>query len=130
MYSYKYLSIIKRYAALLGNKVVVFITLITLLLMIVIESVFPLNKLSLLVSAFLSVFLIANTLQKNVRIMWLEKIGGFSYTLYATHFQTMMLLFVLFDMLGIITLQLLNPFIWLLPIPIAVFIAYIFYIMT
>ena len=130
MYCYKYLPVIKRYAALLGNKVVVFITLITLLLMIGIESVFPLNKLSLLVSACLSVFLIANTLQKNVRIMWLEKIGGFSYTLYATHFQTMMLFFVLFDMFGIITLQLLNPFIWLLPIPIAVFIAYIFYIMT
>ena len=131
IYSYHIIPQLERYVSGVSIKMLLIITLAAVCCMIIIESVSPDNRFSLVLSAMLSVFLIANTLQKKIRINWLEKIGEFSYTLYATHFQTILLLFIAYDLLGIIDIRnLTNPFIWLTAVPISVGVAYLLYLIT
>lgn len=131
IYAYKYLPEIKAYASRLSISVVVVFSLISILAMIALESFIPDAKFSMLISATLSVFWIANILQKDIRIYFMEKIGGYSYTLYATHLQTILLFFLLYDVLGFIDItNLTNPILWITVIPGAVAIAYIFYLIS
>ena len=131
IYSYHKIPQLENLARSVSISMLLIITIAAMGCMIVIESVSPDNKISMLLSAMLSVFLIANTLQKKIRINWLEKIGEFSYTLYATHFQTILILFIVYDLVGIIeTNSLTNPFLWLSAVPISVAVAYLFYVVT
>ena len=131
IYSYHIIPQLEKYVSGVSITKLLIITLTALFCMIIIESVSPDNRFSMVLSAMLSVFLIANTLQKKIRIIWLEKVGEFSYTLYATHVQTILLLFIAYDLLGIIDIKnLTNPLIWLTAVPIGVGVAYLFYLIT
>ena len=131
IYSYHIIPQLEKLAGRISASMLLIITIVTLCCMIVIESVSPDNRFSMMLSAMLSVFLIGNTLQKKIRINWLEKIGEFSYTLYATHFQTILLLFIVYDLLGVIkTDNLSNPIIWITAVPISVIVAYLLYLVT
>ena len=94
IFAYKNLDQIKTHASKMSITVVVVSSIIAMIVMVALESIKPDIKLSMLISALLSVFLIANILQKDIRLRFMENIGGYSYTLYATHFQTI-LLFIL-----------------------------------
>ena len=97
-------------------------------MMVLLQSVKPDNRYSLLISAVFSLFLIANILQKDFRVPLMEKIGGFSYTLYATHFQTIILYFLILDIMNATDVtHITNPFLWITAVPIAVVLAYAFY---
>ncbi len=131
IYSYHIIPTLQKYVKGISVPLLLTVSAVTLGCMIVIESISPDNIFSMLLSATLSVFLIANTLQKRIRINWLEKIGEFSYTLYATHFQTILLLFIVYDSTGVInTSNLINPIIWITAVPICVIVAYLFYLAT
>ena len=131
IYSYHIIPTLQKYVKGISVPLLLTVSAVTLGCMIVIESISPDNIFSMLLSATLSVFLIANTLQKRIRINWLEKIGEFSYTLYATHFQTILLLFIVYDLLGVIkTDNLSNPIIWITAVPISVIVAYLLYLVT
>ncbi len=131
IYSYHIIPQLKKYVTRVSIKKMLIIIIIALMCMIIFESVSPDNRLSMVLSAMLSIFLIAITLQKEIRITWLEKIGEFSYTLYATHLQTILLLFVAYDLLGIIDPKnLKSPLIWITAVPISVGVAYLFYLTT
>ena len=129
--SYHIIPTLQKYVVGISVPLLLAVSAVSFGCMIVIESISPDNKLSMMISAMLSVFLIANMLQKKIRINWLEKIGEFSYTLYATHFQTILLLFIAYDLIGLIDIQnLINPFLWLTAIPVSVFVAYLLYLIT
>ncbi len=131
IYSYHIIPTLQKFVLRISISLLLTVIAATFVCMIIAESISPDNKLSMVLSAMLSVFLIANTLQKNIRINWLEKIGEFSYTLYATHFQTILLCFIIFDLTGLInTSNLSDPFIWLTAVPISVLIAYLLYLIT
>ena len=131
IYAYHIIPKLQQYVIRISVPLLLAVSVVSLGCMIVIESISPDNRLSMMLSALLSIFLIANTLQKKIRIKWLEKIGEFSYTLYATHFQTILLLFIVYDLLGIINItNLNNPIIWLTAIPISIVIAYLLYLVT
>ena len=131
IYSYHIIPTLQKYVTSISLPLLLAVSVGSLGCMIVIESISPDNRLSMMLSAMLSVFLIANTLQKKIRINWLEKIGEFSYTLYATHFQTILLLFIVYDLSGVIkTDNLSNPIIWITAVPISVIVAYLLYLAT
>lgn len=131
IYSYHIIPTLQKYVIGISVPLLLAVSAVSIGCMIVIESISPDNRLSMMLSAMLSVFLIANTLQKKIRINWLEKIGEFSYTLYATHFQTILLLFIVYDLLGVVkTDNLSNPIIWITAVPISVIIAYLLYLVT
>ncbi len=131
IYSYHIIPQLQNLAERVSIAMLSAVSIVAIFCMIVIESISPDNRCSMLLSAMLSIFLIANTLQKKMRINWLERIGEFSYTLYATHFQTILLLFIAYDMLGVIdNKNLSNPFLWLTAIPVSVAVAYGLYLLT
>jgi len=131
IYSYHIIPTLQKYVTGISMPLLCVVCVVLLGCMIVIESISPDNRFSMLLSAALSVFLIANTLQKKIRINWLEKIGEFSYTLYATHFQTILFLFIGYDLLGIIdTKNLSNPLLWITAVPVSLFVAYLLYLVT
>ena len=131
IYSYHIIPTLEKYVTGISIPLILVVCAVSLSCMIVIESISPDNRFSMLLSGALSVFLVANTLQKKIRINWLEKIGEFSYTLYATHFQTLLLLFIVYDLTGVInTANLSNPIIWITGVPISVIVAYLLYLAT
>ena len=131
IFAYKYLREIKTYASKMSNSFVIFTSIVAMIIMVVLESIEPDIKLSMLISAMLSVFLIANILQKDIRISFMEKIGGYSYTLYATHFQTILLLILILDISGAVNVtNLINPFLWITAVPVTVVVAYLFYLIS
>ena len=131
IYSYHIIPTLEKYVTGISIPLILVICAVSLGCMIVIESISPDNRFSMLLSAALSVFLIANTLQKKIRINWLEKIGEFSYTLYATHFQTILLLFIIYDLTRVIEItNLSNPIIWITAVPVSVIVAYLLYLVT
>ena len=131
IFAYKYLSEIKTYASKVSNAAVIIFSVVTMLIMILLESIKPNIKISMLISAMLSVFLIANILQKDIRLRFLEKIGGYSYTLYATHFQTILLFILILDISGVLNVaEMSNPFLWITAVPVTVVVAYLFYLIS
>ena len=131
IFAYKSLDLLKSYASKISNTVVILASVLAMILMVVLESMKPDIKLSMLISALLSVFLIANILQKDIRLPFMEKIGGYSYTLYATHFQTILLFILILDISGAVNVaDLSNPFVWLTAVPITVVVAYLFYLIS
>ena len=131
IFVYKYLSEIKAYASKVPNAAVIVFSVVAMILMVALESIKPDIKISMLISALLSVFLIANILQKDIRLRFMEKIGGYSYTLYATHFQTILLYILILDVTGAVNVaKLSNPFLWITAIPIAVVVSYLFYLIS
>ena len=131
IFAYKNLDLLKIHASKISNTVVVLSSVLAMIVMVVLESIKPDIKLSMLISALLSVFLIANILQKNIRLRFMEKIGGYSYTLYATHFQTILLFILILDISGAVNVaDLSNPFLWITAVPITVVIAYFFYLIS
>ena len=131
IFAYKNLDQIKTYASKMSITVVVVSSIIAMIVMVALESIKPDIKLSMLISALLSVFLIANILQKDIRLGFMEKIGGYSYTLYATHFQTILLFILILDISGAVNVSdLSNPFLWLTAVPVTVVVAYLFYLIS
>lgn len=131
IYSYKYLPELKLYASKISVPVVITSSLVAMILMIALESIRPDFKISMVISAVLSVFLVANILQKDIRLRFMEKIGGYSYTLYATHFQTILLFILILDLSGLINVRdLSNPFLWITVVPVTVVVAYLFYLIS
>jgi peptidoglycan/LPS O-acetylase OafA/YrhL len=128
IYTYFLIPKLKKLANKISLMSMKIISVSIFLLLIFLESVLQDHKINLLLAALFSVFLISNFLQKNVRIKWLEKIGEFSYTLYATHFQTILLVFLCCDIFGFVNIsRLTSPFLWLFVIPICLIIAYLIY---
>lgn len=131
IFAYKYLDLLKTYASKLSNTIVIVSSLMAMIVMVVLESIKPNIKVSMLISAMFSVFLIANILQKDVRLLFMEKIGGYSYTLYATHFQTILLFILILDLSGILNVkEMKNPFLWITAVPVTVGVAYLFYLIS
>ena len=131
IFAYKYLTVLKNFASKMSNIFVILTSIFAVIVMIIMESVEPDIKVSMLISAALSVFLIANILQKDIRIRFMERIGGYSYTLYATHFQTILLYILILDINGFVNvLKLSNPFLWISAVPITVAVAYLFYLIS
>ena len=131
IFAYKYLDQVKNYASKMSNSVVIVSSIIAMIVMVVLESIQPNIKISMLISASLSVFLIANILQKDVRLRFMEKIGGYSYTLYATHFQTILLLILILDVSGVLNVgDMNNPFLWIVAVPVTVVVAFLFYLVS
>ena len=131
IFAYKYLSEIKTYASKVSNAAVIIFSIVAMVVMVVLESVKPDIKISMLISASLSIFLIANILQKDIRLRFMEKIGGYSYTLYATHFQTILLFILILDVTGAVNVaRLSNPFLWITAVPVAVAVSYLFYLIS
>ncbi|MBL7701524.1 MAG: acyltransferase [Ferruginibacter sp.] len=92
---------------------------------------YDLNKVTLLVASLFSVTLLFNFLFHNIKNRLLMFLGNISYTIYITHFASIMLLLAILLKTGVISsIEIQNKFLWLLGIPFAVAISYVFYLLV
>jgi peptidoglycan/LPS O-acetylase OafA/YrhL len=89
------------------------------------------NKISLLIASLFSVILLFNFLFHNIKNRLLMFLGNISYTIYITHFASLMLLMAIFLKSGIIaSTEIQNKFLWMLGIPFAIAVSYVFYLLV
>lgn len=90
------------------------------------------NKITPLLAAILSVFLIINFQVNNIHTKALLFLGAMSYTLYITHFASIKIFNLLLFKLNFAQLNenIINPFIWLVGTLFCVVISYVFYIIA
>lgn len=89
------------------------------------------TKVTLLISSLFSVVLLVNFLHFKIKNKLLAFLGNISYTIYITHFASIMLLLGIFLKTGIVdSVEIQNKFLWLTGIPFAIGISYLFYLLV
>jgi peptidoglycan/LPS O-acetylase OafA/YrhL len=90
-----------------------------------------LNKISLIIASLFSVILLFNFLYHKIKNRVLMFLGNISYTIYITHFASLMLLLGILLKSGVIpSVEIQNKFIWLSGIPFSIAISYLFYLLV
>jgi peptidoglycan/LPS O-acetylase OafA/YrhL len=125
--------IIERYI-ILKNKIQFFIISIVLFLIMVIFKFwtnFDQDKVTFSIAALFSVILLFNFLYHKIKNRSLMFFGKISYTIYITHYASLILLLGIFLKTGIInSAEIQNRFLWLLAIPFALILSYFFYLLV
>ena len=89
------------------------------------------NKYSLVIASLFSIILLFNFLHHNIKNKLLLFLGKISYTIYITHFASIILLVAILIKLGVVdSTEIKNKFIWLTGIPFAIGISYLFYLLA
>ena len=89
------------------------------------------NKISLVLASLFSVLLLFNFLHHKIKNKVLTFLGNMSYTIYISHFASIMLLLGILLKTGVIqSVEIQNKFLWLTGIPFALGISYLFYILV
>ena len=89
------------------------------------------NKYSLVIASLFSILLLFNFLHHKIKNNLLLFFGKISYTIYITHFASLILLVAIFIKLGVVdSIEIKNKFLWLAGIPFAVGISYLFYLLV
>lgn len=87
------------------------------------------NKVTFLIASLFSVIMIFNFLYYKIQNSALTFLGKTSYSIYISHFASVMLLLGIFLQTGIIhSVDIQNKFLWLSAIPFAIGLSYIFYL--
>ncbi len=90
---------------------------------------FDRDKITILLASLFSVILLFNFLHHKIKNRVLMFLGDISYTIYISHFATLMLLLGIFLKTGIVSsAEILNKYLWLTGIPVAIFLSYLFYL--
>jgi len=89
------------------------------------------NKYSLVIASLFSILLLFNFLHHKIKNSVLLFFGKISYTIYITHFASLVLLVAIFIKLGVVdSVEIKNKFLWLAGIPFVVVISYLFYLLV
>jgi len=89
------------------------------------------NKVTYLMASIFSVILLFNFLYHKIKNRILMFLGSISYTIYISHFASLILLLGIFLKTGIISsVEIQNKFLWLTGIPFAVALSYLFYLIV
>jgi peptidoglycan/LPS O-acetylase OafA/YrhL len=89
------------------------------------------NKVTLLIAALFSIVLLFNFLHHNIRNKVLMFLGNISYTIYITHFASIILFAAILLKTGVIvSMDIQNKFLWVAGIPFAIGLSYIFYLIA
>jgi peptidoglycan/LPS O-acetylase OafA/YrhL len=117
-----------------NNKYVFFtVSLVFFLAMVVVRHWLDLelNKVSLLLAALFAVIFLFNFLHYQIKNKLLMFFGNISYTIYITHFASILLLKGILLKPGLIdSAEIDNKFIWMLGVPFAIAISYVFYLLV
>ena len=116
---------------LFKNKKIFFIVSTGLFLVMVVFKFwmnFDRDKFTLLIASLFSVTLLFNFLHHKIKNPVLMFLGDLSYTIYISHFASLMLLLGILLKTGIVSsAEIQNKYLWLTGIPFAIFFSYIFY---
>ncbi|OJW81295.1 MAG: hypothetical protein BGO69_04315 [Bacteroidetes bacterium 46-16] len=85
------------------------------------------NKITDMIMVLFTFILIFGSLKYNIRIKWLEWIGGFSYTLYVTHVASIFLVKMIAYKMGFHFYDIYNLYSWYFGIVVSVLCAYLLY---
>jgi len=114
------------------NKYIFFIVSFMLFLIMVIFRFwikYEMNKISLLIASLFSIILLFNFLHHQIKNNTLLFLGSISYTIYITHFASIILLKGILLKTGVIeSTEIQNKYLWMLGIPFAIGISFIFYL--
>ncbi len=92
---------------------------------------YEMNKVSTLMAALFSIVMLFNFLHHNIKNKMLIFLGSISYTVYITHFASVILLVGIFLKLKIVgSPQITNKFLWITGIPFALLISYLLYLVA
>jgi len=114
------------------NKYIFFIVSFMLFLIMVVFRFwikYEMNKISLLIASLFSIILLFNFLHHKIKNNILQFLGNISYTIYITHFASIILLKGILLKTGVIdSTEIQNKYLWVLGIPFAIGISFIFYL--
>lgn len=115
------------------NKVAFFIVSITLFLIMVVFKFwtkYDQDKVTFSIASLFSVILLFNFLYHSFKTRLLTFFGKLSYTIYITHFASIMLLLGIFLQTGIVdSAEIQNKYLWMVSIPFSLVLSYFFYLM-
>lgn len=131
VFCFHYYSIIKPFVVF-KNKMSFLATVIFLFLTMVVLKFYlgeGENKLIFLIAGLFSILLIFNFLNYKIKNQVLMFLGKTSYSIYISHFASIILLMGILFQFGIInSIYIQNKFLWLTAIPFALIISYFFYL--
>lgn len=115
------------------NKISFFIVSLTLFLIMVVFKFltnYDQDKVTFFIASLFSVILLFNFLYHGIKSRILMFLGNISYTIYITHFASLMLLVGIFLKIGIIdSAEIQNKYFWILGVPFSVLLSYFFYLL-
>ncbi len=115
------------------SKIFFFLVAIALFLTIVVFKFwikFDRDKITILIASLFSVILLFNFLYHKIKNRVLMFLGNISYTIYISHFATLILLLGIFIKTGIVdSAEIQNKYLWLTGIPVAILSSYLFYLL-
>ena len=130
VFCFCYYNTIARYF-IFKNKNLFFIVVLALFLIMVVFKFWISggeNKFIFLIASLFSVILLFNFLHHKIKNRILMFLGNLSYTIYISHFASLMLLLGIFLKTGIInSIDIQNKFLWLTGIPFSLVLSYLFY---
>ena len=89
------------------------------------------DKITLAMAALFSLFLLFNFLHFKIKNRTLMFLGNISYSIYITHFATLILLLGIFLKIGLInSVEIQKKYLWLSGIPISIIVSYTFYLLV
>lgn len=88
------------------------------------------NKLTGIMGIILSYIMLFGAMKHNIKFRWLEKIGIYSYSLYATHFATIYLLKVVAVWMGYDYYLIHNMFFWYIGVAVCLAFGYVMYLLA
>jgi peptidoglycan/LPS O-acetylase OafA/YrhL len=126
IFAYKNISLFEKYKQLFKTRTLWLLSLILIPSMILINHKFGyFNKITFSLAAIYSIGLVGVFLTNPIKSPIFQYIGKISYTLYVSHFATILLTLYILHKLNIVdgNAQILNPYIWLISIPMSVLVA-------
>lgn len=133
VFSFHNYQMLEHYLILKSKMKFFIISILLFLIMVAFKfwTNFNQDKVTFSIAGLFSVILLFNFLYYKIKNRLLMFFGKISYTIYITHFASLMLLLGIFLKTGIInSTEIQNRFLWLLAIPFALILSYLFYLLV
>jgi len=126
IFAYNNVKLYDTYRFLFNSRSIMISTIVFVPLLILLNHKFGyFNKLTFFVSAIYSLTLLGFFLTNAIETRFFQFIGKISYTLYVTHFATVMFALYFFDKFNLVdgNVSITNPFLWMTAVPLCVIVA-------
>jgi len=133
VFCFHYYTTIERYLIFKSKSTFFIVSIILFLTMVVLKfwTGFDQDKVTFFIAGLFSVILLFNFLFHKIKTRNLMFFGKISYTIYITHFASLMLFSGILLKTGVIdSMEIQNKFLWLLAIPFSLGLSYFFYLIV
>ncbi len=133
IFCFHYYTTIECYLVFKNKIQFLLVSIILFLMMVVFKfwTNFDQDKITFFIAGLFSVILLFNFLYHNIKTKTLMFFGKISYTIYITHFASLMLFLGILFKTGVIgSVEIQNKYLWLLAVPFSLILSYFFYLIA